>query len=324
MHFPELSQTITTAIQLALVDLIDFLALNPSVVVGHSSGEIAAAYCAGFLSHESAMRVSYFRGIVASKLSEETRLPYGMASIGVPASRLSVELEELEGQEPQLFRASQITISCVNGPANITVSGPVAHLDRVIVHFTAKNIFARKLKVNLGYHSPQMKTISSEYLHHLHNLQPRGKACRARMVSTVVPGIVDLDTVCSSEYWVQNMVSPVQFVDAMGICCQHYHDGEVTKSIDRSHLQAISTHGWLEVGPYAALKGPLREIFALHARGDLFYTSMLVRNRAADLTVLDALGSLFCRGFHVDLGKVAQLDAGTARNLRVVADLPKY
>lgn len=56
---PEVSQTTTTALQMALYDLLQVLGVQVPVVVGHSSGEIAAAYASNALSLKSACKVSY-------------------------------------------------------------------------------------------------------------------------------------------------------------------------------------------------------------------------------------------------------------------------
>lgn len=109
---PEFSQTITTAIQIALVKMLKFVGMKPSLVIGHSSGEIAAAYCAGFLCHKSAMRVSYFRGLMASKLARlSATKPWGMASVGISAAEVPTILDELREQASTGFEA-EITISC--------------------------------------------------------------------------------------------------------------------------------------------------------------------------------------------------------------------
>ena len=88
VNCPEFSQSLCTAIQIALVDLFASWDILPSAGVGHSSGEIAAAYCIGGISRESAWAVSYFRGIVAVKLA--------MRSLECPGSMISVALSELD------------------------------------------------------------------------------------------------------------------------------------------------------------------------------------------------------------------------------------
>lgn len=322
---PELSQAITTAIQLALVDLLRCLDIEPHVVVGHSSGEIAAAYCAGFLSQESAMRVSFFRGLLASKLARESKSsPWGMASIGLPASEIPSAVEDLWIQNPHLSKAGTITVSCVNCPTNTTVSGPLPALDAFVDHLSSKQIFARKLKVDAGYHSAQMNVLSADYLRHLSNLRPGTSVSRTRMVSSVTPGLIGADIVCSGDYWVQNMISTVRFFEAVSICCQNTNEHDAPKSIDRSQSKNIFVEGFLEVGPHAALQGPLRETFETHKRQDLFYTSLLFRNKPADATVLDAIGYLFTRNVDIDLRTLAQADHSDPREPCTVIDLPEY
>lgn len=326
MDDPEFSQAITTAVQIALVDLTIFLQMRPAVVVGHSSGEIAAAYCAGLLSHESAMRVSYFRGALSSSLAQDSALPkWGMASIGLSASNLLVLLGEMQRQQqdPGSIDATKITMSCMNCPNNTTISGPDAHLDVIVGHLVPKGVFARKLQVGVGYHSPQMSAIADRYGDYLSNLSPGAvPAAEVKMISTVKPGPVDADRVCSAEYWVQNMLSPVRFADAMNLCCAT--SGEVPKVLDRSHTRKILVHGWIELGPHAALKGPLREIFDHQERPDLTYTSLLLRHRSATRTFLDAVGMLRCHNFAVDLDRAGWVDSVQERERHTVVDLPPY
>lgn len=322
---PELSQAITTAIQLALVDLLRFLEMKPHVTIGHSSGEIAAAYCAGFLCHESALRVSYFRGVLASKLARDSKSnPWGMASVGLPASEIPLAVEELRAQHPRLSGTGEITISCMNCPTNTTVSGPLASLDAFVDHLSSKQIFARKLKVDVGYHSPQMSLVSADYLRHLSDLRPGTAVDGTRMVSSVIPGLIGAEKVCSGDYWVQNMVSAVRFGEAVSIGCKNTNEQDVPKLIDRSHSTNIYVDGFLEIGPHAALQGPLREIFVSHGRKDLFYASLLLRNKPADATVLETVGKLFSQNFEVDLEKLAQADDFNSREPCIIIDLPQY
>ena len=104
------SQPLCTAIQIALVDLLASWDILPLAVFGHSSGDIAAAYCVGGISGESACAVSYFRGIVAPKLA--------MRSLKRPGSMISVALSELDLKPcvEQLSLQGTITIGCINSP----------------------------------------------------------------------------------------------------------------------------------------------------------------------------------------------------------------
>lgn len=325
MNEPEFSQAISTAVQLALVDLAEYLEIRPTVVVGHSSGEIAAAYCAGFLDHRSAMKVSYYRGLLATRLSNESKLErHGMASVGMSVEDAPGELAKLEAAEPGRINTACLTISCINSPRNITISGPETSLDVVVEHFTKKNIFARKLKVDVGYHSPQMQAVSVEYLETLSGLKAREKINQIHMISSTILQYISQDIACSGEYWVRNMVSPVRFMEAMQVCTSKAEDIEVVKKIDGSHRREVYVQGWLEIGPHSALKGLSREICKAWSGKDVFYSSFLQRGKAADVTTLTALGELYCQKVHVQLHRIASLNARPGYRQRMVVDLPKY
>lgn len=306
-----------------MVDLLHFLNIKPSVVIGHSSGEIAAAYCAGLLCQESALQISYFRGLVASRLAKESRFnPWGMASVGLPSDEIASAVEELRTNSAHWSEAPVITVSCINCPTNSTVAGPLASVDAFVDHLSSKQIFARKLKVDVGYHSAQMDLVSSDYLSHLSNLRPGAARHGTRMVSSVTPGLVGVDEACSADYWVENMTSTVRFNEAVGFCCRAVKD--TPKIIDRSHLKDIYIDAVLEVGPHAALQGPLREIFKSRNRPDIFYTSLLARNKPADSTTLDAIGKLFSRGFDINLSTLSKAQDTTTRESHTIVDLPEY
>src|SRR5690554_3284730 len=62
IHAALRSQTVCTALQLALYTLLKSWNIQPTCVIGHSSGEIAAAFAAGKLSMEQAIVAAYYRG----------------------------------------------------------------------------------------------------------------------------------------------------------------------------------------------------------------------------------------------------------------------
>lgn len=308
------------------MDLLHSLKVTPAAVVGHSSGEIAASYCAGFLDQESALRVAYFRGVLASRLARESKTdPWGMVSVGLALSEIPLVLEEVQVQHPELSdEVAKITISCMNCPTNTTVSGPVEALHALLEQLSSREVFARKLKVDVGYHSVQMGLVSADYLRHLSDLRPGTTLSKTKMVSSVIPGLIGPEIVHSGEYWVQNMVSAVRFAEAVEICCKNINEQDMTRFIDRSHSKDIYVDGLLEIGPHAALQGPLREILESHNRKGLFYASLLLRNKPADRTVLDAAGKLLSQSFDIDLNALAEADVSNSRQPCTVVDLPEY
>lgn len=124
---------------MALFNKFSALRLTPTVAVGHSSGEIAAAYAAGFISMEEAITIAYYRGYVTTKQN----LIGGMAAIGMGAVEVSEHL------------CDGVVLACENSPSSSTISGDAEKVDQVVEAIKQKmpDMFARKLKVNMAYHS---------------------------------------------------------------------------------------------------------------------------------------------------------------------------
>jgi acyl transferase domain-containing protein len=324
----DFSQAITTILQIALVDLIRHLAIDVSVVVGHSSGEIAAAYCAGFLCHASAVKVAYFRGVLACNLTKSAKSGCGMLSVGLGANEIRPALLSIQSEQSVagIFDADTITVSCINSPTNVTLSGPTNSLDTAMQYFERKRVFARKLKVDLGYHSPQMDAMAEAYLKCLGDLSPSEVGHEIRMISTVNSRLVTKECVSKASYWIQNLLSPVRFVETMDLCCSCPNEGSIVHRLDMSHETQIVTNGWLEIGPHSALKGPLREIFRAMGREDsMFYTCLLSRGKSAEHTMLDAVGQLHCRDFEADLSAIYSMKGKSLDTKpQTISTLPSY
>ena len=133
------SQPLCTALQCALVDLLHSLGLRATAVVGHSSGEIAAAYASGALSLHDAIIVAYNRGICSSAIKRSG----AMGAIG------------LGRDEVQPLLRPGVVIGCENSPESVTISGDVEGVDAVLaeVKLSRPETLARRLRVDKAYHS---------------------------------------------------------------------------------------------------------------------------------------------------------------------------
>lgn len=136
---PEYSQPICTALQVALVDFLAAWQVTPAAVIGHSSGEIAAAYAAGALSMREAIIVAFYRGYVCSNPQNRG----GMAAIGLGRS----------GVQPYLVPG--VRIACENSSKSVTLSGDVQPLEECMAAIKEDHpdTFVRKLQVEMAYHS---------------------------------------------------------------------------------------------------------------------------------------------------------------------------
>ena len=299
---PVLAQPCSTAIQIAFVDLLESCGVKPDRICGHSSGEIAAAYAFGALSASDALKVAYGRGVAVGCLRERfPGLQGGMLVVGLP-----------ETQVPgYLTTHPDITIACINSPTSVTLSGDRQTLEGLSKEFDAADVFNRKLLVNVAYHSQDMKNVATFYRDTIRDIQPRTAKPGIQMVSSVSGEFLRGDEL-GPEYWVENLVSPVRFSDALSTCLQ----------LGRENTTA-SPRLVVEIGPHSALRSPiletLKNALALHSTSYLF---CLYRRRDAVDAWMALMGELFSRGVSLDLNRVNRLHDRSG--IKVLTDLPSY
>ena len=302
----ERSQPLCTAVQIALVNLMQSWGLgHPSAVIGHSSGEIAAAYTAGLLNSKEAILVAYFRGYVVGQL--RTKGAMMAAGLGPEAAKHLIESRGLE---------TQVRVACVNAPESVTLSGSFEGIETLQSELQSQNQFARKLETGgRAYHSHMMTEIGALYQELLTPLfksattVAAASSQKARMYSSVGHSVDELRLLDSytdmAAYWRQNLEQPVQFSAALASLSQG----------GKLHL--------IEIGPHSALKGPIKQIRTAIGldKNSLPYSSTLLRKEDADLCLKKFAGTLFVRGHNLDWNKVNSLPES---GLQLLHDLPPY
>ncbi|PYH94535.1 ketoacyl-synt-domain-containing protein [Aspergillus ellipticus CBS 707.79] len=295
---PEYSQPLVTALQIALLVLFRSWGVTPRSVVGHSSGEIAAAFAAGYLTEAEAIVIAYHRG-QASKSGGCSDELLGMLAVGLGADEALPYMQGSEG----------VQIACYNSPKSVTLSGTASALHQVKETLTKAGAFARMLQVDMAYHSTFMREIGETYEGLLINDPPpmsyaNGATDAAKMFSSVSgrrqQNLPDVS------YWKSNMVSPVRFDEAV-----------------RSMLQDSDVDFLVEIGPSGALKGPISQIMS--GLSDTFsktYIPSLSRGAGSINSTLAVAGQLYLAGLPIDL---AQVNEDTvSRPPLVIVDLPNY
>ncbi|KAG9763794.1 ketoacyl-synt-domain-containing protein, partial [Aureobasidium melanogenum] len=305
-----LSQPLCTAVQIALVDLLRTWKITPVATVGHSSGAIAAAYASGSITKRQAMMYAFFRGIAVQRLTAR-------------GTMLAVGLSEVE-VEPYLEEG--IIVACYNSPSSVTLSGDAEAASRVQGRLEKDKVFVRALKTSgRAYHSHHMKLVGDSYADsleralRLYGLNEDGVkiAAQRSVYSSSVHGVIMPDTFKpGSDYWRQNLESPVRFSQALEALL-----------VD----ETLKINTVIEVGPHSALAGPIRQIRDGLGKSskDLEYFSCLVRGENATTRLLDLAGSLFVKGYDVDLAAVNAIERdneGTIERIqgKVLVDLPRY
>lgn len=306
IHEASLSQPCCTAIQIALLDLLKSWGIRPAIVCGHSSGEIAAAYAAGILLAKHCLKIAYFRGRSMKVLKEQNpKLCGGMLAVGLSAreAREYIDEETISGK---------VVIACVNSPSSVTLSGDEAALNIVQDRLALGEVFHRKLVVDVAYHSHHMELILEEYLRAIQDIKASPREQHIQMVSSVTGEAVQGEEL-NAAYWGANLTSPVLFNDALA---------QVLRTM-RTDQKQSSSLAVVEIGPHAALAGPIKEIIkASKPSGSITYHSTLCRNQDASRTALGLARDLFVKGASINFSPVNDPHGNAKKD--VLTNLPTY
>ncbi|KAH7038376.1 uncharacterized protein B0I36DRAFT_372464 [Microdochium trichocladiopsis] len=302
----EFSQPLCAVLQIALTDLLKHWGVTPQAVLGHSSGEIAAAYASGGLSKEDCLKLGYHRGIV-SKHAKEIHPDGGMMAVGLSPTDVHPYLDQVEGI---------VVVACVNSPASVTLSGDKTALVQLQQIFKDKNVFNRLLQVETAYHSPHMRRVADEYRNAISDIKPRNDATTPFFSSVYSRLITPAEL--GPDYWVANLCSPVEFVGALDAAL--YKDA--AKRVVKPKSKAINT--LLELGPHSALAGPIKQYKNMRKDFDaVVYEAALSRGKDAAVTAITLAGNLWARGAPVTLN-AANDPSGKPASANVLHTLPSY
>ncbi|KAG4437310.1 hypothetical protein IFR05_007206 [Cadophora sp. M221] len=260
----ELAQPLSTILQIGLLNALKRLWVRPQAVVGHPSGEIAAAYAAEALTLREAVTAAYYRGYV----SKDSTTQGGMAAISLGA------------KETRQFLPNRVVVACENSPASTTIWGDADQLRVALANIQAAQpeTFARALKVEMAYHSQayqsrlgdeftrfiqQHETLEGSQVHDQLQI-PLFSSLHAKKITDARE--------FGPQYWIDNLTHPVLFNAAVQV---------------------------LEIGPHSTLQGPLREICtSLSKKFD--YVPTMLRGKNCTESFLSAAGQLYQPDINVD------------------------
>ena len=276
------SQPICAALQLGIVELLRAWGVTPSAVVGHSSGEIVAAYCAGVLSFESAIICAYYRGFYMSK------------GVGKAASArgamMAVGLSETEGKAELKVYKGRISLAAINSPSSLTFSGDEDAVLELKQELERRKIFVRRLRVEQAFHSHHMQPLASAFEQALSRVSDfQCHTARIPFCSSVTARDSRARKM-NAEYWALNMTGTVMFSDAL--------TDILVDEEDEQNIEVL-----VEIGAHPALRGPSNEVLkSMNLK--IPYLASLTREDPAFHSLLATAGQLFSMGFPVDLAAV--------------------
>ena len=290
------------AIQIALVDLLESLGIKPNTVIGHSSGEIAAAYAAGVFQHTEALKVAFYRSIVSSYKTG------AMLAVGLGENQIGPYLSS--------FDATKVSLACVNSGSSTTLSGDEIDIAKVEEYLNTQSIFARRLPVSTPYHSPAMSEEADVYKDLLRGLIWKSPSPEINFISTV--SALGKKHDFGPLYWTENLLSKVRFSDALKHACTVDSATDVCTNQDTLHV-------FLEVGPHSTLSSPVHQNLSSFAPEGFrsFYAPSLIRHQSGVHNILDLCGKLFVHGYNVRLD-IANSLVNRIGTFKVLSDLPPY
>ena len=316
----EISQPACTALQIALVILLRSWGVFPAAVLGHSSGEIAAAFTAGLVSFKAAMAIAYFRGVAAKRILTDSGIQGAMLAVGTSADEAQKLCEGSKGYA---------VVAAVNSPISVTVSGDVNSIEHLNEQAVKQGLFVRRLKVGVAYHSRHMERVADSYLASIESfcsadLEPTDHGlARPWFISTVTGQRETADTIHAS-YWVKNLLQPVQYLKAVETLFL-YSDTSEGKDLVPTVI--------VELGPHSALQSATKQILSVTGSNSkesddgqknmehTTYLPSLVRAKEATTSLLNLAGSLFAAGTDLDLAAINQTKLSP---VQTIDDLPPY
>ena len=303
----EFSQPLCTALQLGLVELWKSWGLVPSAVVGHSSGEIAAAYAAGLMSLRDSIITAYYRGIYLndSCKSSESGAKGGMCAVGLGEDKARLILDGY---------GDRVQLGAVNSPTSCTLTGDLDAIQEIVGYCAKNETFCRELHVDTAYHSNHMLPVASRYEKALmdQKVSPLMLVPNCDMFSSVT-GRRLMPEECSPLYWKQNMVSTVKFASAVTECLEHHPDTSVL----------------LEVGPHSTLQGPSKELLRTLGTESVKYFHSLHRGKDDLENLLGTAGAMIAYGVPLQTSTInAREVTCDFQNMddigNVLTDIPSY
>ncbi|MCG8920222.1 SDR family NAD(P)-dependent oxidoreductase, partial [Actinokineospora sp. PR83] len=192
-------QPVLWAVMVSLAEVWRSWGIEPSAVVGHSQGEIAAAVVAGALSLEDGARVVALRSKVLLRLAGRG----GMASVALGVDDVRARIAPF---------GERLSVAAVNGSTAVVVSGEPSALDELVAGCAADDVRAKRIAVDYASHSAQVDELADELLAALAPVRPVAGTIPVR---STVTGRTEDGTAFDAAYWVRNLRSPVEFADAV-------------------------------------------------------------------------------------------------------------
>ncbi|XP_022093318.1 reducing polyketide synthase PKS1-like [Acanthaster planci] len=297
----EVSQPCLFAVAIGLLDLWRLRGVVPDAVVGHSVGEVAAAYAAGFLSLEHAVKLIYRRG-------RELRKTSGSGKMVAVLQRVEEALQYVKGSK----HGKMLDVAAINSPGQIVFSGENTAIEGLANEMKSDDIKCVVLKVNNAFHSKQQEVVKHTFVKKVGKfLNVQNSAEKRRtipMMSTVTKRYLTSEEAHSPDYWFRNVRYQVSFMNA---------------------IQNLTKDGYrvfVEIGPHPSLLPAIRDTLDDIQTPDkkFIMTKSLLRPRDTSMVAKDSENLLLSQiQLHVN-GIPTKFHSLFDSTVRRVMSIPHY
>ncbi len=258
----EFAQPALFAVEIALFAVLRRWGLDPDFVMGHSVGELSAAYVAGALTLADAAMLVAARG----------RLMQALPTVGAMVAVGANEHEVL----PLLGEA--VGISAINAPASVVISGEESAVSAIAQRLAAQGRRVHRLAVSHAFHSPLMEPMLEQFARVAARIEVRQPqiAVASNVTAELAGAGCDFG---SAQYWVEHIRRPVRFADSV------------------RHLETHGATHFIEAGPGSGLTASIEESLA---SAEAVVVSVLGKDRPEVASLLSAAGHMFTTGVRVD------------------------
>ncbi|MFC9295717.1 SDR family NAD(P)-dependent oxidoreductase [Streptomyces sp. NPDC057011] len=230
------------AVMTSLAKLWQHHGIHPDAVIGHSQGEIAAAYTAGALTLHDATKIVTLRSQTIHHLAGTG----GMAHIPLSAEHTTTHLTPY----------NDLHIAAHNGPHSTVIAGNPHQLHQLVTQLNENDIRARTIDVDYASHTPHVHTLHHQLLELLTDIKPTTST--TAFYSTLTGTLTDTNTL-DAEYWYQNLANPVLFQPTLQALIDTGHTTYIETSPHPTLTTAIQdTTDLLELPTIPLITGTLR------------------------------------------------------------------
>ncbi|KAM9978741.1 hypothetical protein ACTFIY_012485 [Dictyostelium cf. discoideum] len=276
---PILAQPSIFMIQISLYKLYLHWGITPSIIVGHSLGEVASAFCSGMIDLETACFMLYKRAIIQNKTNGSGRL-------------LAIALTQEEFNNQFSKEYPEIEISCFNSPSSIVVCGSELDILNISKSLKEKQIFNALLGAPSAFHSSKQDIIKDEIIEEISHIQSTLPSVTT--FSTVTTNKFDENTPYDSNYVFDNIRNPVLFQQTIENIFKHIESNDLGNSVI-----------FLELSPHPTLNHYIKEMIPKNSnyflnKDSISVLSSLNKKKEDINEIQSTISQLYCFGYNID------------------------